>query len=336
MSQPGAQAQPGLPDSPAGLASTGQIVLIGDRRGNLLFWRWPDQPGPLVAAHTNSGPVTAVGQDLASSGGWQPQVSRWEATTTAVRFSQTPFNGRITALCGQGDDLLVAGANRRTAGTRSSAPSAGQARAVTETGNDRVDLESGQIIRLDRQGQPVGQPVAATGQVSALAAGPDWWAFIEGDRPGRLRLWQHDQLSQPIGREVTALTSVEAANGAAAPLVGSAPVSAGKSRSVLAFAGEEGLWLVDCATLQPSLLVHRSADAARILHLVEVGGYLFGATSEGLFRWPDGQLVQPDRSQPVALARHGKALLILWANGHLEERDPASLARRHLAEIPRQ
>ena len=100
---------------PARLAVAGDgVVAVADREGRVAFRQWPDGGTTVVRAHQNAGPLGTVGGDVASSGGWETTVTRWDPRHAVARWEVRPFDGRVTALAGRGDDLLVAGADRAT------------------------------------------------------------------------------------------------------------------------------------------------------------------------------------------------------------------------------
>lgn len=309
-----AAAGPGLPAPPAALASNGRVVVVADWHGQLLFWPWPGRPSHSLAAHGQAGALAVVGEEIASAGGWEPSVSRWEPATASRRFTLRPFDGRVTALAGQGERLLIAGADRRTSGSGD--------RADERAGvGDRVELADGRIVVVDERGRLGGEAIAGVGQIRALAAGADWCAWLDEAPAGELGLWRAG-----VGRRLalvggaTALTAWwSAADGAARLVVGSGA----------------GLWLVEPATGVVRRLVERAAEAPRLLQLVGLGERLFGATSWGVWCWPSGVRLPGGRGQPVGLAAHGEQLLVLWEDGWLEERTPADLSVRRAAAVPR-
>jgi hypothetical protein len=291
----------GLPRSPAALASAGALVVVGDRGGWLLFWPWPAAPGPVVRAHGDGGPVAAVGGDIASSGGWDTAVRRWDPTTRAPRFTVYPFDGRVIALCGQGDDLLVAGADRGL---------------DDRPASDRVTLRPGRVVRLDAAGSVAGEALTATGQIEAMACGTDWVALIDGGEGGRV-VWAR-------GRERGALPTDGPATALAA------------TPTALLIADRAGVWEVEPGRGNRRLIAPTGDDHPRVLRLLAFAGRVFGATGESLIAWPGGARVTRDRAQPVALAAHGDSLLALWEDGTLEQRDPRTLAVIRAAPVPRE
>lgn len=295
-----------LPYSPASLASNGSRIVVADRGGALLFWSWPDLPGPMIQAHGDGGPLAIVGDDFASSGGWDPSIALWDGATASRRFNLKLFDGRVTALAGQGDHLIVAGANRVPV------PGGREAEA------DKVSLQPGELIMVTPEGQASQLPFSATGQINALAAGPDWLMAIDSARPTQL-------VRLPEGQQQDALDLPE---GPATAMVA--------SEGTLYFADLSGVWAVNGNTLKSSLVAAFDADSLRVLALEKVGRFLFGATSEGIFRWPDGNHFAGNGRQPVAMARHGDSLLVLWGGGLLEQRNPETAEVEVSNTVPRE
>lgn len=281
-----------LPYSPARLASNGSQIVVADRGGALLFWTWPDRPGPMVQAHGDGGPLAVAGDDFASSGGWDPSVALWDGVTGARRYHLRLFDGRVTALAGQADHLIVAGANREPGP------------ADPKTNKDKVSLQPSQLMRITPEGQASQHPFSAAGQINMLAAGANWLIATDTARPTHLfRLLEEGQPD-----------SFELQEGPATALV--------SSEELLYFADLAGVWELSVNTLKASLVAALDNESLRVLALEKVGRYLFGATSEGIVRWPDGNHFTGDGRQPVAMARHGESLLVLWGEGLLEQRNP--------------
>ncbi len=275
-----------LAGRPAALAATGNLLLLADRRGTLLFWNWPDQPGPAIAAHGDAGPLAAVGSDLASSGGWDTHLIRWDANSFQQRFSAQPFNGRITALCSQDDDLLAAGADRII---QPASP------------DDAVALQPGRIVRFDRAGNQSELALPVTGQVSALACGADWIAALDD------------------GGDVVVLHS---ATGECSVLAVGPATALAAHNSSLIVAGQASILLFPGARGNGHELARFGAGSARVLSLLALGDSLFGITSQGVMRWPgERRFARQGSGQAVALAGYLGSLLVLWEDGTLEERD---------------
>lgn len=280
-----------LPYSPARLASNGSRIVVADRGGSLLFWTWPDRPGPVIQAHGDGGPLAVVGHDFASSGGWDPSVALWDGVTATCRYSLALFDGRVTALAGQGDHLIVAGANRVPLP------------AGREAEGDKVALQPAELMVIRPNGQVSQLPFATAGQINALATGPNWIMATDSAKPTQLfRLLEgrQDSLDLPEGPATAMVASGE----------------------TLYFSDLAGVWAVSVNTLKSRLYAALDADSLRVLALEKVGRFLFGATSEGIVRWPDGNHFAGDGRQPVAMARHGDSLLVLWGGGLLEQRNP--------------
>ncbi|MGD2050727.1 MAG: hypothetical protein PVH03_14595 [Chloroflexota bacterium] len=294
-----------LPYSPARLASNGSQIVVADRGGALLFWSWPDRPGPMVQAHGDGGPLAVVGDDFASSGGWDPSVALWDGQTGARRYHLKLFDGRVTALAGQGNHLIVAGANREPVP------------AGRETNKDKVSLQPGQLMRITPEGQASQHSFSADGQINALAAGPDWIMATDSARPSLVyRLLEGGQQD-----------SFELQEGPVTALVATG--------ETLYFADLAGVWALNVDTLKSSLVASLDAESLRVLALEKVGRYLFGATSEGIVRWPGGNHFAGDGRQPVAMARHGESLLVLWGGGLLEQRNPGTAEVEVSKTVPR-
>ncbi|HEU5086244.1 MAG TPA: hypothetical protein VFT99_02320 [Roseiflexaceae bacterium] len=279
-----------LAGRPAALAATGNLLLLADRRGTLLFWNWPDPPGPAIAAHGDGGPLAAVGGDLASSGGWDTHLIRWDATSFQPRFSAQPFNGRITALGSQGDDLLAAGADRIS---QPASP------------DDAMALQPGRIVRFDRAGNQSELALPVTGQVRALACGADWIAALDD-----------------AGDDVVVLNS---ATGECSVLAAGPATALAAHNSSLIVAGQASILLFPGARGNGHELARIGAGSARVLSLLALGDSLFGITSQGVMRWPGEQRFAREGSgQAVALAGYPGSLLVLWEDGTLEQRDAHS------------
>lgn len=308
MTQPSESAAPtarsALSGSPAALASTNTMLLLADRWGVVLFWDWPADSGPAFQIHGDAGPLAAVGTDLASSGGWDPTVVRWDGTTHQPRFKVRPFDGRVTALCGQGEDLLVAGADH--------------APASAATDNDQVVLAPARLLRLDVTGKETEIPLQPAGQVTALACGPDWVLALDRGNS--------DELPLLYGETVSALPLPEGPATA---------IAASGDEAIVADAG--GLWFFTIADGSRRQLVRFEASSPRVLALLPLGDIVFGATSRGVVRWPDEQLFSRNGGgQPLALAAYQGNLLVLWEDGTLEERDPQNGEVLHEANAPRE
>lgn len=295
-----------LPYSPARLASNGYRIVVADRGGSLLFWSWPDRPGPMIQAHGDGGPLAICGDDFASSGGWDPSIALWDGVTTTRRYSLKLFDGRVTALAGQGDHLIVAGANRvKVPGGR-----------VRE--GDKVSLQPGELMIIGPEGRASQLSFSAAGQINALAAGSNWLMATDSARPTHLfRLLegrQQDSLDLQEGPATAMVTTGE----------------------TLYFADLAGVWAVNVNTLKSRLYAALDADSLRVFALEKVGRFLFGATSAGIVRWPEGNHFAGNGRQPVALARHGDSLLVLWGGGLLEQRNPKTAEVEASNTVPRE
>ena len=291
-----------LTGRPAALAASGNLLLLADRRGTLLFWNWPDLPGPAIAAHGDIGPLAAVGHDLASSGGWDTHLIRWDANSFQPRFSAQPFNGRITALCSQGDDLLAAGADR------SSQPA---------SPDDAVALQPGRIVRFDRDGNQSELALPVSGQVTALACGADWIAALDS-----------------AGDDVVVLHTT---TGQCSVLAAGPATALAARGSDLIVAGQAGIRLFGSARGNGRELARFGPGSARVLSLLALGDILFGVTSQGVVRWPGGQrFVREGSGQAVALAAYRDNLLVLWEDGTLEQRHAHTGAVLHAARTPQE
>lgn len=285
-----------LPYSPARVASNGSVILVADRAGSLLFLSWPETAGeanpfgPAIKAYGDGGPLVAVGSDFATSGGWDPAVTLWDGSSLKARYQLRLFDGRVTALAAQADHLLIAGANRAPAPAQSAK-------------GDEIFLHPGQLFRVGPDGQTDQLSLPVKGQITALVAGEGWLAAIDSGQEDRLSLLRQDRSDILLlsGGPATALAA---------------------GRGALYMADLAGVWRVDLDTLERRSLVTFTADSLRILMIQAVGDALYGATSEGLVRWPGEVLDQEPGRQPVSLARHGGHLLVLWPGGLLEQRNP--------------
>jgi len=275
-------------------------VVLGDLAGYVLFQPWPEGEPLVVRAHGDAGPAAAVGVDLATAGGWDPEVTRWDPSTGRPRWSRRPFDGRVTALCGREGDLLVGGADRAGA-------------AGAPHGPDRAPLGPGRVVSIDAEGTVSGALAELSGEVLALACGPGWLAALDGGPdPGVLVIDGGGEVLIPVTEPA-----------------GAALASSG--HELLISDGPE-LAAFDVRRRERRVVAARPA-ARWSLGLVAIGDAILEATAEGLVRWPDGEALAPIGRQPVALARHGESALVLWPDGLLEERDPsgALLRRREIA-----
>jgi hypothetical protein len=246
----------------------------------------------VIQAHGDGGPLAIVGDDFASSGGWDPSVALWDGVNPAPRYALKLFDGRVMALASQGDHLIVAGANRMPL-------PAGNNRE-----KDKIYLQPGELMSISPEGRASQLPFSAAGQINSLAAGLNWLVATDSARPA--------QLFHLLGGGKQ--DSFELQEGPA-----TAMAAAGEE---LFFATLAGIWVVDVKTLGSRLYAALDADSPRVLALQTVGRFLFGATSEGIVRWPDGSHFTGDGRQPAGMARHGDSLLVLWSGGLLEQRNP--------------
>lgn len=273
------------------------MVLLGDAAGYAAFLPWPAGRSVVVRAHGDAGPAAAAGADLVTCGGWDPEVTRWDPRTAAPRWSRRPFDGRVTALCGGADAVLVGGADR-------AAPGDGGA------GGDRVDLGPGRVVRIDADGRVSDAVIEATGEVRALACGPGWLALIDDDPAGVLVADDAGSARIPVPRP---------------------PATALAARADGCLVADAGtLIVIDVGRRAIRVLCDRGPDPPEALAVVPVGGTVLEATSEGLVRRPDGATLPPVRLQPVGLAPHDRGALVLWPGGLLEERDGSGEVLRSL------
>ncbi|WP_254012254.1 hypothetical protein [Limnofasciculus baicalensis] len=293
----------GLPYSPAVLASNGEVILVADRSGSLLFWQWPESPGSAIKAHEDSPKAVAIGRDFATTGGWDLTVKRWDAIAQKPRFSVKPFKGRITAICAQGDDLVVAGANRDTTNKSSEK-------------EDRVFLQPGELRRVDATGKLTPIPLESAGQIDELACGDGWILAIDRGAKDSLRWIEgSEQSTIPLAKgPATALASL---------------------RTEALVADGAGIWAINPKDGTRKSVATFEPDSPQVLALLAINDSIVGATSEGVFRWPGATRLSPKKMQPVALAKHGNSLLVLWEDGWLEELDPENGTVLHGAKVPR-
>ena len=275
-----------LPGTPAFLAAGDAQILVADREGNLLWWDWPARVGSLVHAHDDGGPL-AASVWFASTGGWDPTVKRWDPGASQPRFTAMPFTGRVTALCIQGNDVLVAGMNKA-------------GRQADVTNKDRAALTAGGVVRLDPDGKPTPLALEVQGEVSQLACGANWVIAADQAAPGALRALV---AGKPRVIPVT--------GGPATALVGR-----GGDAVV---ATQTGVWIIDPHTGRVSPLARLNRDSPRIQSLLAIGHDVFAATSEGVLRWPNAKPITHRDQQAVALARFASDLLVLWDDGSLEQ-----------------
>lgn len=295
-----------LPNSPGALASDGTTLLIADRGGSILWWRWLGAAGQPIKAHGDGGPAVASTSWFATSGGWEPEIKRWEPGAAQAQWAVRPFTGRVTALCAQGELLFGAGANKPLP-------------AATPTSNkDRAPLLPGEVVAIARDGRISRVAIQASGSISALACGGDWIAAIDEGAPGKLRL--------------------RAGNKSLDVALGSQPITAIATQGdTLLAANAEGIWDVSPQSGTHRLHFKLAAGAPRVLSLLAIGKHLFAATSEGVLRWPQGKPWMHGTSQPTALSRHGNALLVWWEDGELVQYDPQSgrvLATQTVMRLP--
>jgi hypothetical protein len=274
---------------PSGLAVTTAAVAVTDREGQVMFLPWPPSAaGVVTRAHQNAGPVAAAGADVVTSGGWEPTVTLWDVTAHVPRWSVQPFDGRVTALCSQGGDILVAGADRD--------PNAPVGKG------DAVGLRPARVLRIEAGADgtfAVGHAEwAAAGAIPALACGPGWLAAVDTADDSRVTVVRDQEPVRLVGE-----TDVTALAGSGSDLVIASPsavaiydVGSGARREVTASPGD-----------------------LTILAVALVGPTVVAATSEGIVAWPGGR--KTGGGQPIALAAQGDSVFVLWPDRRLEQRD---------------
>jgi hypothetical protein len=297
-------AQVGLPRSPAVLVSNGKLLLVADRGGSLLFWQWSQPPGPVIKGHDDGGMAVAVGRDFATSGGWDSTVKRWDGTAQKPRFSVKPFDARVTALCAQGEDILVGGSNRDTA------PKKGLPK-------DRVFLQPGQLFRVDAMGKLTAIPIKNVGEIDGIACGVGWILVSDRGAKDVLR-WIHGNENSTIQLEKGPATAL---------------VSRGSEALV---ADKAGIWTIDPQRGTRKAIVTLGLESPQILALVPIEDSIFAATSEGVFRWPGATRFSREGVQPTALTHDGDSLLVLWEDGLLEQRDAKTGQVIHTEKVPQE
>jgi hypothetical protein len=288
--------------SPSSIASNGEIVVVGDRGGSLLFWQWPQLPGHMIKAHQDGGHVIAVGKNFATSGDWDPIVKQWDSSTQQARFSVKLFDARVSALCATNHHLLVAGANHLVDSN-------------TALLKDIVSLQPSQLFWLDENGKSVPVSVNNSGQVEALACGENWIVAVDSDSPNLLR-WVH----------ANQISTIQIYQGPATALI-----SYGNHALV---ADQAGIWMIDPQQGTREVFATFEADTLRVLFLVAIGDRVFSGTSEGIFQWPSGTRFSHHTKQPVAMTRHGDSLLVLWETGIVEQLDPKTGAVMTTVRLP--
>lgn len=265
---------------PAALAMAGDVVVVADREGRVAFRPWPDGPTTVARAHQNAGPLTAIGPDAATSGGWEPAVTRWDAGRALPRWTAQPFDGRVTALAGQGDDVLVAGADRVSSGG----------------GKDRVDLRPGVVVRIGRDGTVGAPELTGGGAVGGLVAGPAWFAVIDAGPPRRV-----------VVHGTSGVHHVDAADGVTA---------LGAADDALIVAGATVVEVLHVAGERRRALFERTTDAT-IIAVAGVGDGVVALTTDGVISWPGERF---DPGPAVAIVSRGDTYLVLCADSTIEER----------------
>jgi hypothetical protein len=292
-----------LQRTPALLASVGKLVIVADRGGWILGWPWPGAPGPAIRAHDDGGPVAAIGADLVTSGGWDPRVIRWDLAAMAPRYTARPFDGRVTALCVRGDELLVAGADK-AAGSPSST-------------KDQAPLQPGRVVTIAADGTVGTTLLTARGEIRGLVCGSGWLAAIDQADTARI-IWARGGDQGALALESGPATAL--ADG------GSGPIAADSA----------GLWKFDLAGGGRSAIARFDDDHPQVGSLLALGDSVFGTTSEALVRWPGGTHITREGAAPLALARYDDGLLVLWDDGLLEQRDASGQKLIHSAQVPQE
>jgi len=274
---------------PSTLAVVAGVLAVGDRSGNVLFRRWPGGPVTVVEAHGDAGPMAGAGDLVVTAGGWDPTVRAWDPVSAIPEWSAQPVDGVVTAVCGDHDHVLIAGADR----DRSGQPSA--------ESKDRVALGPAAVFEAQGTGSP-RRVADATGAISGLACGTGWFAFVDDGAQGTLVVVDGSEtvrVAEPAG-PVSAVVADDPGPVVATPA---------------------GLWRYDVAGRSASRLAAFPDDALTVLGLAVVGESVIAATSEGLRQWPGDRPYGPQGSQPVALTAVGETLFVLWPGGRIEQRD---------------
>lgn len=254
-----------------------------DLAGHALFISWPHGTPIALRAHGDAGAAAAVGGDLATSGGWDPEVIRWSQTGER-RWTARPVEGRVTALCAQGDDLLVAGADR--------------APADAEGGGDRTSLGPGRVARIAADGTVSAPLATAVGEIAALACGQGWLAYLD--------------------RSDGSVHTVAGGRHEPVALDGAATAVAAED-DTLYVADAGGIAAIAMASGERRALTGPDPHELTTLALLPLGDAILRATSEGITLWPGAAPVGEPGRQPAALARHGEGALVLWPDGCLDE-----------------
>jgi hypothetical protein len=167
-------------------------------------------------------------------------------------WSARPFDGRIHALAGYGDGLLVAGADLEP---------------FDPAGAGSV-LGSRALVRLDRDGKVVDREELNLGPVVGLAAGTGWFAAVDDD--GRVDVWGGTRSGTlPWG------TGVSAIGGAGDELI-------------VVGAEEVELWDTTSDSDWPGGFERTTGAIVRAI--VRAGDAVIGLTTDGLLTWPDERL----------------------------------------------
>lgn len=286
----------GLSWSPVGLAGDGQHLLITDRGGGMLWW----PGGPVVAAHGDGGPAAGGATGFLTSGGWAPDVHLWSAGARQPSHTLRPFEGRVTAACAHEGGFVVAGADPDPAGHVK------EGRA----------LQPSALVAIGADGKARRLSAGAQGEITALACHPDWILALDRRQPPTLLALVGGQVQPIAGLQGT-------------------PAAIARAGDRALIATSAGLWWVEPVAGSVSSWHAFDPDHPTVLALVAWPGGAYGATSEGLVRWPEGAVVARPGTRPASLLLQGERLLVLWEDGLLEQRERASGTVIERAAVPR-
>jgi hypothetical protein len=254
-----------------------------------------------VAATAHDRFVTVVGE----------VVELWTIGATRPTASFRPFSFDVTAICGCGEGVYVAGRDRDDAATARF-----EQQLREHPARKDVDylpyLKPAEVVRLDQGSQAERQQFAGVERIEHLACG-GWLLALTDD--GHL-----------IGRTRTGTDSLRALG---AP--GQVVLTSDGEQAVAV--GESGLMRMD---LSSGFLTQQGLPPSkRLLSINEIlplDTAVFAATDHGLTRLPDGAHWTRRWRAPHeratrdmharSLARWHDSVMVLWEDGLLEEREP--------------